>query len=169
MTLDYSVIIPMTITVALSYGVRRMLSEESIYTLKLVRRGHRIPDALQTDFHGQQRAKDLMSTRFAVVPPSSTLQELSSSASPTASALYYLVEDPPLDRVNVAGVLSREEVLRVAAHGGQAVTISEIADRNYITVAGDAMLRDVIARMHANGATVALVVHTVRGLFRCVR
>jgi CIC family chloride channel protein len=46
MTLDYSVILPMLITVAFSYGIRRSLSRESIYTLKIVRRGHRMPDAL---------------------------------------------------------------------------------------------------------------------------
>ncbi len=39
MTLDYNVILPITITVALSYGLRTMLLKESIYTLKLVRRG----------------------------------------------------------------------------------------------------------------------------------
>ena len=36
MTLDYGVIIPMTITVAISYGVRKVVCSESIYTLKLV-------------------------------------------------------------------------------------------------------------------------------------
>ena len=35
MTLDYRIIIPITITVAFSYGVRTMLCRESIYTLKL--------------------------------------------------------------------------------------------------------------------------------------
>ncbi|MGC2422839.1 MAG: chloride channel protein [Nitrospirota bacterium] len=46
MTLDYSVILPMLITVTFSYGVRKILSDESIYTLKIVRRGHRLPEAL---------------------------------------------------------------------------------------------------------------------------
>lgn len=43
MTLDYTVIVPMTITVTLSYGIRKMLSPQSIYTLKLARRGHFVP------------------------------------------------------------------------------------------------------------------------------
>jgi CIC family chloride channel protein len=43
MTMDYTVIIPVTITVALSHGIRKMLSPQSIYTLKLVRRGHLMP------------------------------------------------------------------------------------------------------------------------------
>jgi CIC family chloride channel protein len=57
MTLDYNVIIPMTITVALSYGVRRLLSRQSIYTLKLVRRGHYMPEALRADFHQFQHSR----------------------------------------------------------------------------------------------------------------
>ncbi|MBS2032606.1 MAG: chloride channel protein [Deltaproteobacteria bacterium] len=46
MTRDYSVVLPMTLTVALSYAVRRALCRDSIYTLKLSRRGIHIPDAL---------------------------------------------------------------------------------------------------------------------------
>lgn len=153
MTLDYTVIIPVTITVALSYGIRKILCQESIYTLKLVRRGHHVPDALRTNFHGMRQAQDLMSTSFAVVPPSSTFKELSSNASPTASTLYYLIEDAQ----GVAGVLSREMVRNAAAHGGQEMTLSEIADRNYITAPGDASLEEVMARMRAKGASVALV------------
>ncbi len=43
MTRDYNVIIPITITVAFSYGLRKALCSESIYTLKLVRRGRMRP------------------------------------------------------------------------------------------------------------------------------
>ena len=39
MTLDYSIVMPMIVAVAMSIGARRMLSRETIYTLKLVRRG----------------------------------------------------------------------------------------------------------------------------------
>ncbi|MGB8342236.1 MAG: chloride channel protein [Chthoniobacterales bacterium] len=46
MTLDYNVIVPMIITVAISYGIRKALSPESIYTMKLARRDHYVPDAL---------------------------------------------------------------------------------------------------------------------------
>lgn len=49
MTLDYGIIVPMTVTVAVSYGVRKAFMNESIYTMKLVRRGHYMPEALQTN------------------------------------------------------------------------------------------------------------------------
>lgn len=60
MTRDYNVIIPITITVALSYGIRRAFCPESIYTLKLVRRGRHAPWALHADLGQVQIARDLM-------------------------------------------------------------------------------------------------------------
>jgi CIC family chloride channel protein len=48
MTRDYTVIIPMAITVAISYAIRKQLSAATIYTERLVRRGHFMPDDLQT-------------------------------------------------------------------------------------------------------------------------
>ena len=43
MTRDYNLVVPMILTVAISYGVRKLLSRESIYTVRLARRGHHIP------------------------------------------------------------------------------------------------------------------------------
>jgi CIC family chloride channel protein len=48
MTLDFTVVMPMAITVAISYGIRRYFSASTIYTEKLVRRGHFLPLELQT-------------------------------------------------------------------------------------------------------------------------
>ena len=47
MTLDYTVIIPMTLTVAISYAVRRSLVKDSIYTRKLTMRGESVPETLR--------------------------------------------------------------------------------------------------------------------------
>ena len=49
MTRDYDIVLPMILAVAVSLGVRRLLSRENIYTLKLVRRGHPIPKALHAN------------------------------------------------------------------------------------------------------------------------
>jgi CIC family chloride channel protein len=47
MTLDYSAIIPIIITVSMSYGVRRFFFHESFDTMKLVRRGSHIAETLR--------------------------------------------------------------------------------------------------------------------------
>ena len=60
MTLDYTVILPMTLTVAISYGVRRALIKDSIYTRKLTLRGESVPETLRADIVFSRRAADLM-------------------------------------------------------------------------------------------------------------
>jgi CIC family chloride channel protein len=49
MTLNYSVIIPLTLAVAASYAVRRSIIRDSVYTRKLTLRGETVPEALRAD------------------------------------------------------------------------------------------------------------------------
>jgi chloride channel protein, CIC family len=48
LTNDFRIILPLMLMVALAYAVRRSLIKESVYTLKLTRRGHPVPDALSS-------------------------------------------------------------------------------------------------------------------------
>jgi chloride channel protein, CIC family len=52
MTLDYTVILPMTLTVAIAYWVRHSLVVDSIYTRKLTQRGETVPGSLRAFFPG---------------------------------------------------------------------------------------------------------------------
>ena len=68
MTRDYGIVLPMILAVAVALGVRRMLSRENIYTLKLARRGHTIPKALQANMFLVRKAKEVMERNVIVVP-----------------------------------------------------------------------------------------------------
>ena len=68
MTRDYDIVMPMIIAVAFSVGMRRLLSRENIYTLKLYRRGHFVPKALHANMFLVRRAREVMDTDFAVLP-----------------------------------------------------------------------------------------------------
>jgi CIC family chloride channel protein len=48
LTQDFTIILPLMIIVMIAYAVRRALIKDSVYTLKLTRRGHPIPYALQS-------------------------------------------------------------------------------------------------------------------------
>ena len=50
----------MTLTVAISYGLRRSLIKDSIYTRKLTLRGESVPEALRADVHLARRAAEMM-------------------------------------------------------------------------------------------------------------
>lgn len=153
MTLDYNIILPMTITVALSYGMRQMLLEESIYTLKLVRRGHRIPGALQTNLHYLKRAGDLMEGQFLILNGSKPLKEFARIASQGDHVSCFLVEE----QGNITGFITKEAALRALDPASAAVEIREIADAHYTPVREDAALLDIMASMRASGSVVGVV------------
>ena len=156
MTLDYNVIIPMTITVAISYGVRTMLSKESIYTMKLVRRGHIMPEALQANLHHVKRARDIMDTHLVIIPASMTLTEFVRMASEQTPVSSFLVED---SKGGIMGVVSKHAVIGLGVLGqyGERVTLGEITSKNFVAVSEETILLDIIGRMHSKKVSIALV------------
>jgi CIC family chloride channel protein len=67
MTRDYDIVLPMILAVALSLGVRRMLTIENIYTMKLARRGHPIPKALHANMFLVRSATEIMDSDVLVL------------------------------------------------------------------------------------------------------
>jgi chloride channel protein, CIC family len=67
MTRDYADILPIMITVSLAYATRLKLSRESIYTLKLFRRGYILPKGLETGFVTAKRAGDIMDKNIKII------------------------------------------------------------------------------------------------------
>ncbi len=141
MTLDYNVIIPMTLTVAIAYEVRKRLSSESIYTFKLVRRGHHMPESLETNAHFFRRARDVMNTRIAVVPDSPG----------SASFARRAAEQPEVEYFLIGG---SGKITAVCPRGKDPV-------QKFSTLAEDMTLIDSLERLHRANAALALV--SVRG------
>ncbi len=75
MTRDYAIIVPVIVAVAVAAGVRRALIAETIYTIKLRHRGHRIPKERHTNLYLVQQAQDVMERRFILAEAGSTLRE----------------------------------------------------------------------------------------------
>jgi CIC family chloride channel protein len=67
MTRDYSVILPVMLAVGIAYAVRKRLCNANIYTLKLLRRGHVVPEGLRSALDEAHEARHLMARRFCVV------------------------------------------------------------------------------------------------------
>jgi CIC family chloride channel protein len=67
MTQDNSVVLPLVITGSMAYAVRKLIMDESIYTMKLRARGHSVPEGLQAALLNAHHVRDLMESSFAVV------------------------------------------------------------------------------------------------------
>lgn len=155
MTLDYNVIVPMTITVAISYGIRKLLSRESIYTMKLARRGHYVPDALHASLHLVQRAEKILRTDFVCVVASSALDDFAKQLSPEnlATPEVFLV----MENGRTVGYLRREAML--AALRGTAPP-GRLADRvktDFTTVPDRATFYEIVRRLRFDRAALAVV------------
>jgi chloride channel protein, CIC family len=153
MTRDYSVIVPMTITVAISYGVRKVLLKESIYTLKLARRGHYMPEALQINFQHMRLARDLKNNTVALVPADITLAQLREKLAEPGATPLFVVEDDN----EIRGVLTEEMAYRAMRHQPDTVKAGEVANTNYDVISENTTLFEIVTRMHANRTDVFLV------------
>jgi CIC family chloride channel protein len=58
--------LPVIATSAIAWAMRSKLVPESIYTIKLLRRGHVVPDGLQAAFDASRHVRDVMSTDFTI-------------------------------------------------------------------------------------------------------
>ena len=153
MTLDYRVILPMTITVAISYGVRKFLSKESIYTLKLARRGHYMPEALQADFHLVRMARDLMQSHPVSLPASAPLEALGEALSVAHDGQCCLVENN--DRL--VGVVVNDASLQKLIRHGNSLSAGDLASTDYEIVAETTTLFEMISKMRSRPLRAFLV------------
>ena len=155
MTRSYDIVMPMIVAVALSVGVRRVLSRENIYTLKLVRRGRVIPKALHANMFLVRRAKDVMDTDVPVLPAETPLDDLLRESREEGRLRHIVVT-----RDNrLSGVLRINTGLRRGLEtANTGVTLGDVASRNFTVVGESTVVFDVIERMWRKHGTMAVVV-----------
>lgn len=150
MTLDYDIVLPMIIAVAVSLVARRLLSRQNMYTAKLARRGHPVPRGLHANLFLVRNASAVMEEDVVTLD----------AATPFADFLRMSEAGGMRHAVvtrggHVLGVLRVNTDLHRA--GTADVTLGELVRRNFTVVRGDAAVFDVIGRMRRKAATAALV------------
>jgi chloride channel protein, CIC family len=154
MTRDYDIVLPMILAVALSVGVRRLLSRENIYTLKLVRRGHVIPKALHANMFLVRHAKEVMDTDMVMAPAAMSFESFLCLPEHEGRLRHVVVTDGN----RIVGVLRVNTALRKASEELQpGVALRDMASRRFTVVREDDIVFDVIRRIWRKQATMALV------------
>jgi len=153
MTLDYQMILPIVATVAVSYGVRKVFLKRSIYTLKLVRRGQPVPEALQANSWLVRQARDYMDHQVAVVPASAPLDSLTQTLSATVQPHWLVVEDNG-EPAGVIEVATLAELIQRSA----GLSLREAARKDYEVVGERTAVFELISRARARQPGFFLVV-----------
>ncbi len=142
MTRDYAVILPVILTVTLATAVRQRLLPATIYTLKLQRRGHVVPQGLQA-WDGERLSQQVMSPEFQIISEDDSRDDI-------------LVRSA-VSRGRVLIVLGPENKVRgVIGSWGDPDAAMPGSDA-FVTVGADARVSDVLRSLHQSGARVALV------------
>jgi CIC family chloride channel protein len=154
MTLDYSIVMPMIVAVAMSLGVRRMLSPETIYTLKLVRRGQAVPTARHANMFLVRQARDVMDRDIEVAPAEASFDAYVRRPDHGGRLRHVVVTQ----KGRLYGVIRVNTGLRRGLEEARtALTMGDVASRNFIVVAEDEVTVRVIRRMWRQGAIMAVV------------
>jgi CIC family chloride channel protein len=145
MTRDYDIVLPMILAVAVGLVVRRALSREDIYTMKLFRRGHPIPRALHANMFLVRSARDVMVRDHLLVDETTTFGEFLRRVEGSTGMRHVVVT-----RVNT----NLRQTVSAAANE---VTMRELAQRNFTIVRPTAVVFDVIARLQRRSAMMGVV------------
>jgi chloride channel protein, CIC family len=155
MTRDYALVMPMILAAALSIGVRRILSRENIYTIKLVGRRHLIPKALHANMFLVRHASEIMNKDIVILPAEADFDEFLRLPENRGAMKHVVV----VRNNRIFGVLRVNTSLRRGleeAYTG--VTLGDVAQRDFTIAREHDIAFDVIKRMWRRGGAMAVVV-----------
>ena len=162
MTLDYTLILPITATVALAYGVRAHWLKESIYTLKLARRGHVVPNSLRSDVHLSRPAREAMSEDFLQLPARVAATELRGRLDARPNTKYVVVAEG----ADIVGVVPRDRLPDPETATEPEIDLGALCAREWVDVTSDAVIASILLQLRFRSGRYALVRRTRAPLTR---
>jgi CIC family chloride channel protein len=151
MTRDYDIIVPVIVAVAVAAGVRRLLVPETIYTIKLRHRGHRIPKERHVNLYLVAQAKDVMERNFVRAEAGAPL-----SASLANDATDDLIPVVVQREGRLVGLVQPRSGLWSRYRSDPDVKVEDFIETNLVLVRDTDLLSRALARLkrHRSGAAV---------------
>lgn len=146
-TRDYADILPIMLTVAISYAVRVRITKDSIYTLKLYRRGRVIPQGLQASISAAKTAAHMLSDKFELVEKEQVNQWVQQKSSSRERLVGIVTENQ-----QIIGVVRRELSYLISDMGAD-----QLIDTKFLVVGASISWASLIRAMNKQGVGVALV------------
>lgn len=143
LTGDYKIILPLMAAVIIAYLVIRRISSESIYTLKLVRRGHDITTQRKSDLLEYVLVEEAMSTKVISVSEDMLVEKTGLMIKNTRHRGF-----PVVDKDNkLCGMVTHKDINRSIANGLGKHPISEVMTKDVITCNPDENLRQALEKL----------------------
>jgi CIC family chloride channel protein len=155
MTLDYEIVVPMIIAVSISIGVRRLLSHENIYTIKLQGRRHFIPKALHANMFLVRRAGEIMDKDILILPHDMTIDAFLRLPGHQGRVRHVVITRDE----RIVGVLRVNTALRRGLEGAYVgASLGDASSGQFAIARGEDIMFNVIGRMWRKNAVMTVVV-----------
>jgi CIC family chloride channel protein len=155
MTRDYDIVMPMIVAVAVSIGIRRMLSDENIYTIKLAGRKHFIPKAMHANMFLIRSAGEVMEKDFLLLPRSMGFDEFLRMPELDGALRHIVVTEGE----RIAGTLRVNTSLRQGLEGAYTgISLGSVASESFTIAHQEDIMFDVIQRFWRKQASMIVVV-----------
>lgn len=153
MTGDYSIILPLMITSVLAATITGTLSKDSIYTLKLARRGLDILRLRQPDKMKAVSVGEALATERLTIKSSATIAQAWKRFEQTTE-WFALIRD---EKKELLGSVARAKVLEALNSGQEQDTIDNLLPKKIYRIQENASLAEALAEMDDHGVTYLLV------------
>jgi CIC family chloride channel protein len=154
MTRDYAIIVPVIVAVALAAGIRRALINETIYTVKLRHRGHRIPKERHINLFLVRQARDIMERRFILAKTGTSLKEAISAEKPDDLRVIIVERDG-----RIVGLIPPRSGLWRESQGNPNLLVERFVEPRVVICRDVDLLSRVLARLKRHRAGAAIVFH----------
>jgi CIC family chloride channel protein len=142
MTRDYALILPLMTAVIISTIIARAFSRESIYTLRLVRRGIDIHRQEEADILGAITVNEVMTRDFPTVLPSMPVPELMEKLHQSGHHGFPIVDESG----RFCGIVTLQDVEAAMSRKDSTLTAGDIATKSPIVAYPDQSIHDALAQ-----------------------
>jgi len=147
MTNDYKIILPLMVATTISSLVSKYLQNESIYTLKLVKKGINIHQGKEINILKSMKVSDVMRNSIEIIKPDTKIKDLIEKFISSQHNYFYIVDEngritDKISQSELSGIAPDYETLK------DFVVAADIASPNLITVYDDTTL-DVVMKEFA--------------------
>ncbi len=144
MTGDYRIILPIMTSTVISVLIYNVLNKETIYTLKLVKRGIRFRAGRDVDVMASIPVREALTDRLFWLPEEVTVEGFLQRSAEEQHEWF-----PVLNQSGeLTGVVTAQDVQKALDNGDLQAKVGELATKDLITVTPDNSLHDVLVRFH---------------------
>lgn len=168
MTHDYAIMLPLMTAVVISTVLSRALRRETIYTLKLLRRGIDIEHEEMSDIMRTITVKEAMTRDFPIVPDTMRVDQLLNEFRKTGHHGFPVVDKED----NLTGIVTQTDVEHHlgTSTGGVQLTVGDIATRSLFVAYPEQTLDKVLGATEEEYGRIPVVsrddTHRILGVLR---